>query len=355
MPDEVDQKPLPIADGYDEFLRGLKDRIRTAQIKAALAVNQELVQLYWEIGQSLWERQQSQNWGETIIGSLAKDLQAAFPGLEGFSRRNLYRMRAFYLAYATVSPIVPQAVAQIPWGHNAVILEKIKDMAERLWYAQQTVENGWSRAVLTYQIESHLYQRQGKAITNFHQTLPALQSDLAQQIIKDPYNFDFLTLGKDAQERDMEQGLLEHLRQFLLEMGSGFAFLSSQYHLEIGGEDFYLDLLFYHVRLRCYVVIDLKMGKFQPEFAGKMNFYLAAVDDLLRHPDDAPSIGIILCKTKNQVIAEYTLRDMLKPIGVAEHRLTEMLPDALRSSLPTTQELEDELNALKVSEINELL
>ena len=222
-------------------------------------------------------------------------------------------MRAFYLAYADTSPIVPQAVAQIPWGHNAVLWEKIKNVTERLWYAEQTVENGWSRNVLVHQIESHLYQRQGKAVTNFHQTLPAPQSDLAQQLLKDPYQFDFLMLGKDAQERDLEQGLLEHLRQFLLELGSGFAFLGSQYHLEIGGEDFYIDLLFYHVRLRCYVVIDLKMGKFQPEFAGKMNFYLAAVDDLLRHPDDAPSVGIILCKTKNQVVAEYALRTCSSP------------------------------------------
>ncbi len=355
MPDEVDQKPLPIADGYDEFLRGLKVRIRAAQVKAALAVNQELMLLYWQIGRDLITSQQTKGWKEVVIRRLAADIAAAFPGVEGFSYRNLYRMRAFYLAYPNEAQFVTQPVSQIPWGHNIVLFQKIKDTTERLWYAQQTVENGWSRAILTYQIESHLYQRQGKAITNFRQTLPALQSDLAQQIIKDPYNFDFLTLGKDAQERDMERGLLEHLRQFLLEMGSGFAFLGSQYHLEIGGEDFYMDLLFYHVRLRCYVVIDLKMGKFQPEFAGKMNFYLAAVDDLLRHPDDAPSIGIILCKTKNQVIAEYTLRDMLKPIGVAEHRLTELLPDALRNSLPTTQELEDELNALQGSEINELL
>lgn len=347
MPDDLSPNILPTADGYEEFLRGLKERIRTAQVKAALAVNAELIQLYWEIGQSLWERQQSQSWGEAVIVNLARDLQAAFPGIEGLSRRNLYRMRAFYLAYAGTSPIVPQPVAQIPWGHNAVLLEKVKDTEERLWYAQQTVEHGWSRHVLVYQIESRLYERQGKAVTNFRRTLLALQSDLAQQIVKDPYNFDFLTLGKDAQERDLERGLLDHLRQFLLELGSGFAFLGSQHPLEVGGEDFYLDLLFYHVRLRCYVVIDLKMGKFQPEFAGKMNFYLAAVDDLLRHPDDAPSIGIILCKTKNRVIAEYTLRDMSKPIGVAEHQWNERLPEGLRGSLPTARELEEELSALE--------
>lgn len=228
-----------------------------------------------------------------------------------------------------------------------VLLEKVKDTEERLWYAQQTVEHGWSRHVLVYQIESRLYERQGKAVTNFRRTLPALQSNLAQQLVKDPYNFDFLTLGKDAQERNLERGLLDHLRQFLLELGSGFAFLGSQHPLEVGGEDFYLDLLFYHVRLRCYVVIDLKMGQFQPEFVGKMNFYLAAVEDLLRHPDDAPSIGIILCKTKNRIIAEYTLRDMSKPIGVAEHQWNERLPEGLRGSLPTARELEEELSALE--------
>ena len=350
MAEDIPPNIFPIADGYEEFLRALKERIRAAQVKAALAVNVELTQLYWEIGQSLWERQQSRNWGEAVIVNLAKDLQATFPGVEGFSRRNLYRMRAFYLAYHEDSPIVPQAVAQIPWGHNAVLLEKVKDAVERLWYAQQSVANGWSRNVLVHQIESRLYERQGKAITNFRRTLPALQSDLAQEIVKDPCNFDFLTLGNDAQERDLERGLLDHLRQFLLELGSGFAFLGSQYHLKVGGEDFYIDLLFYHIRLRCYVVIDLKRGKFQPEFAGKMNFYLAAVDGLLRHPEDAPSIGIILCKTKSQVIAEYTLQDMGKPIGVAEHRWTERLPEGLRDTLPTAQELEAELSGLKIEE-----
>ena len=240
MAEDIPPNIFPIADGYEEFLRALKERIRAAQVKAALAVNVELTQLYWEIGQSLWERQQSRNWGEAVIVNLAKDLQATFPGVEGFSRRNLYRMRAFYLAYHEDSPIVPQAVAQIPWGHNAVLLEKVKDAVERLWYAQQSVANGWSRNVLVHQIESRLYERQGKAITNFRRTLPALQSGLAQEIVKDPCNFDFLTLGNDAQERDLERGLLDHLRQFLLELGSGFAFLGSQYHLEVDGEDFYI-------------------------------------------------------------------------------------------------------------------
>ncbi|MGI4788587.1 MAG: PDDEXK nuclease domain-containing protein [Janthinobacterium lividum] len=246
--------------GYDDFLRELKARIRTAQVKAALAVNRELVLLYWQIGHDLVTRQQTQGWGNDVIGRLAGDLATAFPGIEGFSPRNLYRMRAFHLAYPDESQFVTQAVSQIPWGHSIVLLQKLKDNAERLWYAQQTTEHGWSRAILVHQIESDLYRRQGQALTNFSQTLPSPQSDLAQQLLKDPYNFDFLTLGKDAHERDLESGLLDNIRQFLLELGAGFAFVSSQYHLEVGGKDFYLDLLFYHLTLRCFVVVDLKSG-----------------------------------------------------------------------------------------------
>ena len=239
--------------------------------------------------------------------------------------------------------IVQQAAAQLPWFHNCVLLDKVKDRAERLWYSQQAVANGWSRNILVMQIESGLYRRQGKAITNFQATLPPPQSDLAQQLLKDPYNFDFLTLSTDAQERDIERGLLAHLRSFLLELGIGFAFIGSQYPLEVAGEDYKIDLLFYHLRLRCFVIIDLKAGPFKPEYTGKMNFYLSAVDDLLRHPDDQPSIGLILCKSKKELVVEYALRNTATPMGIAEFRHLESLPEQLKGTLPTIEEIEAEL------------
>lgn len=331
------------ATSYEDLLRALKERIASIQLRAALAVNRELVLLYWQIGRDLLLRQQEQGWGARVIDRLARDLGREFPGMKGFSARNLKYMRAFAEAWPDET-IVQQLVAQIPWGHNVRLLDYIKDPAEREWYVRQTIENGWSRNVLVLQIESGLYRRQGKASSNFARTLPAPQSDLAQQLLKDPYNFDFLTLGASARERDLERGLIAHLREFLLELGVGFAFVGSQYHLEVGGEDFYLDLLFYHLRLRCYVVIELKTGAFRPEHAGKMNFYLSAVDDLLRHPEDRPSIGLILCKSRKGVIVEYALRDAAKPIGVAEFRMTERLPAELRESLPTIEQLEAELN-----------
>ncbi len=236
-----------------------------------------------------------------------------------------------------------QAVAQIPWGQNAVLLDKVKEPAEREWYARKTIEHGWSRNVLVHQIDSGLHRRQGQAVTNFERTLPAPQSDLARELIKDPYHCDFLQLGEEARERELERGLLLHLREFLLELGVGFAFVGSQYPLEFGGQDYYRDLLFYHLRLRCHVVIELKIGAFRPEDAGKMNFYLSAVDDLLRHPDDQPSIGLILCRERNRVVAEYALRGVEQPIGVSEYRLTKRLPEQLRGSLPSAEELEREL------------
>jgi predicted nuclease of restriction endonuclease-like (RecB) superfamily len=272
-------------------------------------------------------------------------LKIAFPEMKGFSRTNLLYMRAFAEAYSD-EQFVQQAAGQIPWFHNCTIIDKVKDPATREWYIRKTTEHGWSRNILVLQIESGLYKRQGKAVTNFERTLPAPQSDLARELLKDPYNFDFLILGQDAHERDLERGLTEHIRQFLLELGVGFAFVGSQYHLEVGGDDFYIDLLFYHLRLRAYIVIDLKMKKFTPADAGQMNFYLSAVDDLLRHPDDAPTIGLILCKEKNKVIAEYALRDTRKPIGVSDFHITESLPKELKSSLPTIAEIEAELSTL---------
>ena len=332
------------SSAYKALLAGLKRRIQEAQVRAGLAVNRELVLLYWSIGREILVRQDREGWGAKVIDSLARDLHQSFPEMKGLSPRNLKYMRALAEAWPEES-IVQQAAAQIPWFHNCTLLDKVKDPLERLWYTQQTIANGWSRNVLILQIESGLYRRQGKAISNFEIALPMPQSDLAQQLLKDPYNFDFLTLGKDARERDIERGLLDHLRQFLLELGSGFAFVGSQVPLEVGGEDYHLDLLFYHLKLRCFIVAELKVGTFRPEYAGKMNFYLSAVDDLLRHPTDQPSIGLILCRSKEGIVVEYALRDIGKPMGIAEFRLTESLPDSLKSTLPSIEELESELDA----------
>ena len=285
-------------EGYDAFLRDVKAQIQAAQLRAALSLSRELARLYWNIGQEILQRQARHGWGAKVIERLAADLKISFPGVEGFSLRNIKYMRAFAEAYPDAA-IVQQLLhnSPIPWGHHVRLLDKVKDSEQRLWYIRAAYDFGWSRAILEHQIASSLYDRQSKSITNFSKTLPPPQSDLAQQILKDPYNFDFLTLGPDAQERQLERGLLDHLRAFMLEMGKGFAFLGSQYPLQVGEKDYYLDLLFYHVRLRCYMVVDLKMGEFVPEYAGKMNFYLSALDDLERHPDDAPSIGLILfCK-----------------------------------------------------------
>ena len=330
--------------GYAELLGQLKERIRAAQLRAGLAVNREMVLLYWQIGCDILQRQEREGWGTKVIDRLAFDLHRAFPDMTGLSPRNLKYMRAFAAAWPDEA-IVQQAAAQIPWFHNCVLLDKIKDSQERLWYAHATVEHGWSRAVLVHWIESDLYQRQGKATTNFVKSLPSPESDLARELLKDPYQFEFLSLAEDAEERALQKGLLEHIHQFLIELGAGFAFVGQQYRLEVGGEDFYIDLLFYHLKLRCYIVIDLKMTPFRPEYAGKMNFYLSAVDDLLRHPDDKPSIGLILCKAKNRVVAEYALRDLVKPVGVSTYitKLVESLPPALRGSLPSPRELEAEL------------
>jgi predicted nuclease of restriction endonuclease-like (RecB) superfamily len=331
---------------YQDLLARLKTQIRTAQVRAAVAVNQELVLLYWQIGKEILTRQKEEGWGTRVIERLAKDLRSEFPAMQGLSPRNLGYMKAFAEAWPDAA-ILQAALAKITWYHNLTLLEKVKSSEERLWYAQQTLANGWSRNVLVLQIEGGLYRRQGKAITNFQTTLPAPQSDLAQQLLKDPYNFDFLTLTNEAQERDLERGLLAHLRQFLLELGVGFSFVGNQVPLLVGGEEFKLDLLFYHLKLRSFVVIELKMGPFKPEYAGKMNFYLSAVDDLLRHPDDQPSIGLILCKAKNRIVAEYALRDVAKPLGISEFQHLAKLPEQLKGTLPTIEEIEAELEAVE--------
>jgi len=342
-----------LTPSYKLLLATLKNRIQQARTRAALAVSKELLHLYWLIGRDIVLQQEQEGWGKAAVEQIAHDLVSEHPGIQGFSASNLWRMRAFYLAYAdsanlaqvvrdSEDPPMPDSITVLPWGHHITLIEKVKEYNIRLWYAQSALQHGWSRAVLTHQIESRLFDRQGQAITNFQQTMPPPQSDLAQQIIKDPYNFDFLTLRQEAQERELELALLNNIRKFLLELGVGFSFVGSQYRLAVGGDDFYIDLLFYHLKLRCYIVIDLKVGEFKPEYTGKLNFYLSAVDDLLRHPNDEPTIGLILCKTNKRIVAEYALRDVNKPMGVATY-LTEALPDNLRQSLPDVESLEASL------------
>jgi predicted nuclease of restriction endonuclease-like (RecB) superfamily len=330
---------------YAAVLEAVKERIRAAQLKAALAVNSELVMLYWSIGREIMDRQDKEGWGSKVVERLAKDLYKEFPGMGGFSRSNLLYMRSFAEAYPDGS-IVQQLVGQIPWGHNVLLLTRLKKPEHRLWYARATITNGWSRAVLDAQIATHAHRRQGKAITNFKRTLPAERSDLAQQTLKDPYTFEFLNIAADTRERDLELALVGHIQKVLLELGAGFAFVGRQVPLKVGRKDYYLDLLFYHLKLRCYVVVELKMEAFEPEHAGKMNFYLTAVDEQLRHPEDRPSIGLLLCKDNDKLVVEYALRDVAKPIGVAEWktRLVATLPKNLRGALPSVKDIERELS-----------
>ena len=336
---------------YQLWLQTIKSKIRSAQVKAALAVNRELILFYWDMGRMITEKQANSIWGKKLIEQLAIDLKKEFPGMAGFSRTNLYAMRKFYQYFSSAKiqaqtgeiVIVQQLVGQLPWGHLSFLLRKVKAEKEMLFYIQQTLENHWSRDVLALQIKSNLYERKGKALTNFDTTLPSPQSDLAQQTIKDPYIFDFLTLSKPYKERDIEDQLVQHITKFLLELGKGFAFIGRQYHLEIAESDYYLDLLFYHVVLKCYVVIELKNTRFIPEYAGKMNFYLSAVDTLLKKEGDNPTIGILLCRDKKNIEVEFALRDINKPMGVSEFQFTEILPDNLKSNLPTIEEIEKEL------------
>ncbi len=364
--------PLPPATsnmppGYVSVLAELKARIGSAQRRAALSVTRELITLYWHVGATIVRRQENKAWGDAVVERLAHDLRAAFPDLEGFSRRNIWRMRAFFLAWSRrgeklPQPVaesrangaaqkLPQPVAEIPWGHNIVLLEQLDARDVRLWYAGQIREHGWSRATLVSQIAKRAHARQGKATTNFARALRPADARLAQEALKDPYTFDFLTVGPQAHERVLERDLVAHVREFLLELGTGFAFIGSQVKLTVAGDDYFLDLLFYHVRLRCYVVVELKATAFKPEHAGKMNFYLSAVDDLLKHRDDKPSIGLLLCRSRNRMQVEYALRDMVKPIGVAawETKLFETLPEDFRGSLPTVEELEAELGSVSRS------
>jgi predicted nuclease of restriction endonuclease-like (RecB) superfamily len=328
--------------GYARWLAELKQRIYTAQQRATLAVNHELVLLYWQIGRSILERQANEGWGSKVVEALARDLRHAFPEMKGFSPRNLKYMRAFAEAWPD-GEFVQAALAQLPWYHQLALLDKLQTAEERQWYAAQALENGWSRNVLVMQIETDLRQRTGNAVTNFSQRLPQPQSDLARESLKDPYRLDFLGLGKEAQERAIEDALVKHVTQFLMELGAGFAFVGRQVHVEVGDKDFYIDLLFYHLKLRCYVVVELKAGEFQPEYVGKLNFYLSAVDSQFKYPGDNPSLGLLLCKSRDKVVAEYALRDMNKPIGVAEYQLVQALPKDLQTDLPRIEDIEREL------------
>lgn len=361
---------------YRDLLADIKGRVRTAQHKAALSANAELILLYWDIGRLIDARQETEGWGAGVIPRLAVDLKNELPEEKGFSERNIKRMLRFFREYPFLQPpaaklvpqpaalihgvenevsaIVPQPAAQLampapvifglPWFHHVILIEKIKDLPTRHWYARQAVEQGWSRDTLAGQIKNRAHERQGGAVTNFATTLPEVHASLAQSLLKDPYLFDFLTLAEPFQERELETGLLAHIQKFLIELGRGFAFVGRQYRLEVSDREFYLDLLFYHLHLRCFVVVDLKKGDFKPEYAGKMNFYCSVVDDQLRHAGDAPTIGLILCQTKDRILAEYALRDIHKPIGVADYELTRALPQELASSLPSIEVIEAELS-----------
>lgn len=323
---------------YLNTLECIKAEIRSAQYKAAVNVNRELILLYYQIGCVINEHK---SWGNKFIDNLAADIRISFPNATGYSVRNLKYMAKFAATYPDIQ-FVQTVSAQIPWSHNVALLDKVKDLDIRKWYMEKTIENGWSHSVLIHQIESGLYERQAIAdkVSNFERRLPASQSELAMQTMKDPYVFDFIPFKEDMVERDIEKALVKDVTKLLLELGTGFAFLGNQYHINVGGDDFYIDLLFYNLNLRCYVVIELKTGDFKPEYAGQINFYLSAVDGILKREDDNPSIGLLLCKSKNNLVAEYSLKDMSKPIGVSEYKITRNLPEALEKQLPSVEDIQ---------------
>ena len=323
---------------YLEIVESIRDEIKGAQYKASVSVNRELIMLYYNIGQVINEHK---SWGNKFIDNLAADIKLSFPNATGYSARNLKYMAKFAAIYPDFE-FVQQVVAQIPWGHNVVLMDKISDDAVRKWYIKQSIEHGWSRNILVHQIESGLYERQviSDKISNFENRLASPQSELAVQTMKDPYVFDFIPFKEDMVERDIEQALVQDITKLLLELGTGFAFLGNQYHINVGGDDFYIDLLFYNLNLRCYVVIELKTGEFKPEYAGQLNFYLSAVDGILKKETDNPSIGLLLCKSKNDLVAEYALKDMSKPIGVSEYKITSSLPEDLGKQLPSVEDIQ---------------
>ena len=336
-------KKLSLPSDYADWLADLKRRIHGARQRALLAANDEQIRLYHDIGMDIMQRQMTQRWGARVIDRLSSDLRAAFPDMKGFSSRNLKYMKVFAQICPTLQ-IGQQSAAQLPWFHIVVLLTKVADPREREWYALQTVAQAWPRATLEVQIKNHLHLRQGVAITNFKQQLTPPHANLATEILKDPYHFDFVGLGDEAHERDIEGALIRHITRFLLELGAGFAFLGRQFRLEVEGDEFFIDLLFYHTRLKCHVVVELKAGAFKPEYTGKLNFYLAAVDAQIKTPDDKPTIGLLLCKTKNRLAAEYALSGINKPMGVAEYQLVRALPEPLDTCLPTIDEIEAEFS-----------
>ena len=334
---------------YKQWIGELKRRIRQSQIKAAVKVNTELLQLYWELGKDIVEKQKSARWGEGFLKQISQDLMTTFPQMNGFSVRNLQQICKWHSFYNLELINAKQLVSHlqqdffsVPWGHHILIMQRCKNIDKALFYVQQTVENNWSRTVLDWQIDSNLYERQGKAVSNFRNTLPAPQSDLAQQITKDPYIIDIMGIRQDMEEREIEAHLDTHISQYLLELGKGFTYYGHQVHLNVGGEDFYIDQLFYHVRLHCYVVVELKAVKFKPEHIGQLNFYVAAVDNLMRTLGDNPTIGLLICKDKNDVVAEYTLRNIESPIGVSSVQIYDQLTADYKSSLPTIEEIESQ-------------
>ncbi len=340
---------------YKEFIKRIKLKARQAQIKASVRVNSTLIEFYWELGEEIVLKQKSTNWGSGFLKNMSRDLMEEFPDVKGFSKRNLELIRKWYLYYSQKNTIAKQVVSQlvlIPWGHNIVIIQKSENIREALFYVQKTIENSWSRVVLRHQIELQLFEREGKALTNFSKTLPQPQSDLANELTKDPYQFDFLTLRERYNERELEDALMENMTKFLLELGQGFAFVGRQYKLLVGGDEFRIDLLFYHIKLACYVVVELKTVKFQPEFAGKLNFYISAVDGELRGKRDNATIGILICKSKNSTVVEYALKDINKPIGVSEYQLSHVLPKEFKSSLPSIEAIEEELRGLEENNAN---
>jgi predicted nuclease of restriction endonuclease-like (RecB) superfamily len=341
--------PVPVSlqempSEYMGFLSKIKTFIKSERIKSILSANATMVMMYWEIGYLILNLQNSNGWGAKVIDRLSYDLKTSFPDMSGFSPRNLKYMRKFAKEWPE-REIVQRTVALIPWRSNITLLDKLTDKNSRLWYAQKTLELGLGKDMLSIQIETKLYERQGKAISNFNEALPPLESDMASQVFKDPYIFDFLGTDDPRREAELEQKLIDHIQKFLLELGQGFAFVGRQMHLEVGGDDFIIDLLFYHLKLRCYIVVELKSGKFEPGYVSQINMYLNIVDDLLKHPDDKPSIGLLLVKSKNQMVVEYALSGYLNPIGVAnwEREISQSLPDNLKPSLPTIEEIELEM------------
>lgn len=361
MADKPTRSKAVAKAGFPALVSEVKGRIQAAQARAIFAVNAELVRLYWDVGRIVRGRQANEGWGAGVIPRLSRELHNELPDLKGFSERNIKLMVQFSSEYPgafTASDPIGQPpvaqlprdgkgqlpVAQIPWAQNVLLMQKFKDLDLRRWYIDQTLANGWSRNVLGLMIDAEAHRRHGKAVANFHHRLHAPQSDLARQTLKDPYIFDFLTLAEPFQERELETGLVRHLEKFLLELGQGFAFVGRQFRLDVGDEDFYIDLLFYHLRLRAYIVIELKKGKFKPEYAGKLNFYCNVINDRLRHPADQPTIGLILCQSQDRLLAEYSLAGINQPIGISTYELTRALPPTLKSALPTVQEIEAELS-----------